>query len=299
MCPQRGRIMDNPQAVALQKIDCPGCGAALDIASGVGRGQASCRSCGGVIDLASPDYRLIAQMVNEDFQPRSAIRLGLEARFHGKIFRVIGRMRYHDSAAGWYWEEWFLVANDGSILYLEEDGRDFRLLTPFTPREAPDKASLESSTELFIDGRPWYVRERGNAVISHFEGQLPWKVKIDTEVTFLDAGNAQGQRLSVEWTRRELEFYSGESLSHATVARRFGLSTIFPKGVPRSDDEGEDWGETWEGDTPEFGALGVGVAIVIVILLVFLAFAMDDCNGCVYIGGGGGHYPGGGGGWGK
>ena len=290
--------MSDFQAVELQKIDCPGCGAAVDIASGVGRGQASCRSCGGVIDLASPEYRLIAQMVNEDFQPRSAIRVGLEARFHGKTFRVIGRMRYYDSAERWFWEEWFLVANDGSVLYLEEDGRDFRLLTPFTPREAPDKAALEGQTELFIDGAAWHVRERGKAVISHFEGQLPWKVKIDTEVTFLDAGNAQGQRLSVEWTRRELEFYAGESLSHTTVARRFGLATIFPRGVPRSDDDDEEWGESWDGGTPEFGGLGVTAAIVLVVILVFLAFTMDDCNGCVYIGGGGGHYSSGGG-WGK
>lgn len=285
--------------VTLERIDCPGCGAGVDIAKSVGRGQIVCGSCNSVLDAASPEYRIIQQLVGGDFEPRSSIRIGWEGTFLGKIYRVVGRLRYVDVAKGWFWEEWFLIASDGSVIYLEEDEAQFKVLVPFTPTAPPAKETLTGSHTFRLDGRPYHVRERGKAVIKHFEGQLPWKVKIDTEVDFVDAAAGRYDEIAVEFTKRELEFYRGEAMSHRSVAQSFGTPTVFPKGLPGDDADDYQAAGVFDGDSSgEMSGSGVAVMIVIIVILVILAFTMDDCGGCVIIGGGGGHY-GGGGGFGK
>jgi hypothetical protein len=284
--------MSEPE-LQLTKIDCSGCGAGIDVAAGVGRGQVTCGHCGSVIDLSTSEHAVLTKLVSGGYEPRSQIRVGLSASFGSKPYRVMGRLRYESDDAAW--DEWFLVAADGAILYLEEDDGDFRVLTPFTPQGPPERSRLDDprAPTVPIDGQSYRVAERGRARIAYFEGQIAWRVTAGTEVAFLDA-RAAGRRISVEWTKRELEFYEGREVTRSELERAFGQP-----GIARSSSSGEG-DKRAEGH----GSYGAGtlspdlvkLIVVGVVLLLFVAlYAGDGCpGGGVFFVGGGGH---GGGSW--
>ncbi|MCK5795666.1 MAG: DUF4178 domain-containing protein, partial [Deltaproteobacteria bacterium] len=275
--------------VSLSKIDCGECGAPVDIAESIGRGQVVCSSCGSVIDLSSPDYKILTRLMSDAYPPRSNIKVGLEGDFGGTRYRVVGRLRYVD-AKGWQWDEWFMVAADGSIRYLEEDEDELVLLEPITPTEPPPISELQSATTLTIDGRPHFVEERSTAKIAYFEGQLPWKVTVDTEVSFADLTNSDGGVLSVEWTKRELEFYAGTKLTATAVARAFRLPSLTGSGEIAFSHHGDATYASYDEDENNNTA-AIQTIISVVVILFFLLFSvLADSDGC----GGGGGYGGGG-----
>ena len=285
-----GQGAQGAQGVSLSKIDCGECGAPVDIAESVGRGQVVCASCNSVIDLGSPDYKILSRRMTNAYPPRSNINVGLEGDFGGTRYRVVGRLRYVD-AQGWQWDEWFMVAADGSIRYLEEDDDELVLLEPTTPTEPPPISELESATTVKIDGRTHLLEEHSTAKIAYFDGQLPWKVTVDTEISFADLTDADGNVTAVEWTKRELEFYSGRKLTPAAVARSFGLRALSGPGAAFSHSGYADYDYGDAEDYSSTSSSGVGTVLSIVAILIFLVFsAMSDSNcsgGSSY---GGGHY---------
>lgn len=293
-----------PTSVSLSKIDCGECGAPVNIAESVGRGQVVCESCGSVIDLGSPDFAILTRRMANAHPPRSNIRVGLEGVFGGARYRVVGRLRYVD-AEGWQWDEWFMVAPDGSIRYLEDDDDELVLLEPVTPKAPPPITELQSATTITIDDKRYLLEERSTAKVAYFEGQLPWKVTVDSEVSFADLVDANGDVISAEWTKRELEFYSGRQLAPEAVARRFQLPTLRGPIVSSAfAHDGDAAYSPYDYDdelTGDDAASGPGVVLAIIAIMLIALFALCSDGECGGGGGGysGGHYSGGGGGFGK
>jgi ribosomal protein S27E len=269
-------------SIDLVRIECTGCGSAMDIASGAARGQATCGSCGSVLDLSTPEYRVLSKLIVGGYKPKSKLEVGLEGEFDGVLYRIMGRLRY--SQPDCFWDEWFLVAADGTICYLEEDDGDFRLLRPFTPSDAPVRSDLEDATKssLTIDGDRYNIVERGTASIEYFEGQIAWRVKAGTTVQFIDARGADG-RLSIEWTKRELEFFRGTARSVGEIGSAFGVSPLFPPSYSASSFVGGD------------ASMPASSIMILAFVLIFfvIVFSMADCGSC-NVGRGGGHYSSGG-----
>ncbi len=190
----------------LHRSECPNCGSGLDLSPGLYKGVIACHTCGSVLDASSDGLDILAKVASGEFTPVFPMSVGRDWPWRDKTFRVSGRLRYRYAEG--FWDEWFCIAPDGTSLWLEDDEGVVRVLEPLTPTDAPTRQELEddSRSHLVVNGQEWKVKERGVAAIEWFEGQLPWRVKPGTEVRYLELKEGSSQ-LSIEWTRRELEYY--------------------------------------------------------------------------------------------
>jgi hypothetical protein len=212
----------------LQRAECPNCAAGLDLTAGLSKGVIACHNCGSVLDASSEDLAILANVASGEYDPVYPIKLGQDWNWRGKAYRVTGRLRYRYAEG--FWDEWFCVADDGTVLWLEDDEGDLRALDPYTPSDAPERAMLEDSSlsSYTVDGGLWEVKERSTATIEWFEGQLSWRVKPGTEVRSIDL-RQPGQQLAIEWTKRELEYYRAYDIGSAPSASA-GASSGSSKG---------------------------------------------------------------------
>jgi uncharacterized membrane protein YgcG len=76
------------------------------------------------------------------------------------------------------------------------------------------------------------VRDRGRATIDYLEGELTWKAQIHSTMEYIEADSVN-QRISIEFTENEVEFYAGGRINAAATAKAFGasLSAVDVSGV--------------------------------------------------------------------
>lgn len=207
----------------LQRAECPHCAAGLDLSSDLKKGVVACQNCGSVLDTSSDELSILANVASGTYDPIYPLELGKEWNWRGTSYRLTGRLRYRYATG--FWDEWFCLADDGTVLWLEDDEGELTALEPYTPSDAPERQLLEdaSISNYVLDGGSWDVEERCDASIEWFEGQLPWRVKPGTEVKTLELKNGT-HKVAIEWTRRELEYYRAFLIGTASGASSSGGS---------------------------------------------------------------------------
>ena len=97
----------------LQRAECPNCAAGLDLTAGLSKGVIACHNCGSVLDASSEDLAILANVASGEYDPVYPIKLGQDWNWRGKAYRVTGRLRYRYAEG--FWDEWFCVADDGTV----------------------------------------------------------------------------------------------------------------------------------------------------------------------------------------
>jgi uncharacterized membrane protein YgcG len=64
----------------------------------------------------------------------------------------------------------------------------------------------------------------GHATIDYLEGELTWKAHVGDGMSYIEADSAK-QRISIEFTQSEVEFFWGEFLNAAEIQKAFGVPT--------------------------------------------------------------------------
>jgi hypothetical protein len=147
----------------------------------------------------------------------------------GKEFYATGRIRFvqSDAEGTYYWEEWVLAHPDGDLRFLEFDEGKYTLSEPFEPPQgAPDRelAIAAEGARYTIGGQPFVVTDAGTCRVLNIEGEIPFPVRIEQPVRFVDLEGPNGVFLSAEaddeggW-----EWFRGRRLSEREVLTLFDL----------------------------------------------------------------------------
>jgi hypothetical protein len=213
-----------------------------------------CPSCSSQIDLTGQQGAQIVGKVGSRPRPRYLqLQPGMKCTLEGQERMIIGRVVYRGDE-GDVWDEWLLLSAAGEYSWISDSEEGIAHWHPFTPTQPIDPNTIREGGSINLRGQPCRVRDRGEAKITYLEGELTWKARLGDTMQYAEAEGAT-ERLSLEWTPEEIEFYYGQRLNRIEVAKAFGLAT--------------------QGVTGKGGKGGcANTAIVIVVIVVFMVFCI-------------------------
>ncbi len=170
------------------------------------------------------------------FANPTPLRVGASGAFHSWRVRVAGRVVLGVEIDGetYYWHEFHLVgegSNTGTLVYEEgESGPEwklFRAFTPLRPLSAREAAAKRVGDSVNLDGTPTRITLVDESRVHHIEGTPPEGVEVGDIAHYLNADT--GRRMLVaSWTGDEIEFFEGEDVPAALVAKAFALPATAP-----------------------------------------------------------------------
>jgi len=236
-------MTDNSQTYKIKSIlqyKCTQCGGEIQLFKKHTQ-YVACAYCGTVTEANTEEHKIISSLGNPmNYPPRSFIKLGLSATIDDKLYIVTGRNRWNsqfeefwdeDGENGyetedWSYDEWLLMADDNTKLYLIEDEEGFSLskaITPVFPNLPNGTALLD-----FISGEKIYnVQEIGSAQIDFFEGESTYEIRTGERIRFASYNGRYSGTYIVEWrvtedsTIKEIEFFQESSVPTKDVQIAF------------------------------------------------------------------------------
>ncbi|PIE23016.1 MAG: hypothetical protein CSA62_09810 [Planctomycetota bacterium] len=195
-------------------MNCPSC--AAEIAADARYALLSvCPYCESAIVLDA-DVAKIAGKMSALAAPRGPLSVGARGSFLQHAFVVLGRVRYGYERG--FWDEWYLQLDDGSTVWISEDGADFSLQTldaKLNVAESFDE--LSPGQRIQLGDKTWHVNEIGIAECEGGQGQLPFVVSQGEKVPFADL--SRGKKFaSIE--------YDGEGETRVFLGRRINSQSI-------------------------------------------------------------------------
>jgi hypothetical protein len=165
------------------------------------------------------------------FDNPTRLRLGMEANFGGKNYRIVGRSVLGENEGGdtYYWNEFNLETQTGesAILVFDESERSsqwrlFTLFDPEYPITAADAASKSVGDRLNLTGHDVRISFRGSSCVYFVEGKAPEGEAVGSTAEYFNAVSGNIMQV-VSWTGDEVECYSGLNLSPGLVASAFKM----------------------------------------------------------------------------
>ena len=189
-------------------INCPSCGAPVELRNRFVK-LAVCEFCRQTMHIA----RDVADSTGKTAvlaDSGSPLHVGGRGRVRGRDFLIAGRLRYEYDDG--FWDEWYLVYDDGGDGWLHEDEGDLTLLDRSAEvNDVPPYFEVRVGGTIPAGGMQVFVIEKGRATVSGGEGQLPVAVRPNEEVSYVD-GNAGGRTVMIEYTQDGAEVCSGEDV---------------------------------------------------------------------------------------
>jgi hypothetical protein len=166
------------------------------------------------------------------FANPTPLRIGTAGALHSWRVRVAGRvvLGVEIEGATYTWQEFHLVGDSGgtgTLVYEEgEHGPEWKLFRAFQPlRSLParEAATKRVGDTVNLDGTPTRITLVDESRVLHIEGTPPEGVAVGDIAHYFNADT--GRRMLVaSWTGDEIEFYEGEDVPGAFVAKAFNLA---------------------------------------------------------------------------
>lgn len=197
----------------VQTLSCPACTAPITIENRFAK-MVTCDFCGHVSLITDSGLDPTGRTAKLAQLP-SLFYVDAAGAIRGQRFRTLGRLRYQYE--GGYWDEWFLVFDDGRRGWLVEDEGEFTYYAKKTLEGGvPPFESISVGSTIKVDGRDVFVTERGRATIAGGEGQLAFTIVPGEQVDYID-GTADGNLVSLEYTPEEIEFSLGTRIGRGEI----------------------------------------------------------------------------------
>lgn len=147
---------------------------------------------------------------------------GATGAIRGTRFEVLGRVRYGFGTG--FWDEWYLLLDNGEYAWLSEDDHQLSL-------EQRTNVGLTSAlsvgSRVQVDGTEYTILEVGETVCLGIEGQVPADILPDERYRYADGGSGDGRlTIGIEYDDEPPSVFVGERIAHEDVVL---------------DDEGENW----------------------------------------------------------
>ncbi len=206
----------------VKQFNCPQCGSPLELKS-LRSKSVVCPACNSQIDMTGEAGQVVGRVGSRPRPRLAQFRLGLQGTLNGEPHMVIGRVQYRGDE-GDVWEEWLLLSAQGQYVWISDSEEGMALWFPFVPAQPIDPNTIREGQTINLRGTPCRVRDRGVARITYLEGELTWKARVGDAMNYAEA-DAASERLSLEWTSEEAEFFHGQRLNRPAVEQAFGLAT--------------------------------------------------------------------------
>lgn len=154
-------------------VSCPGCGAPVAFRSAASV-LAVCAFCRSTVLKDAASVRDIGKMAAllEDYSP---VQLGVSGRWQGRGFSVVGRIQLRYDAG--FWNEWYLLFDDGSPGWLGDFSGQYVLSRDLGPdAQAPAFDGLAPGAAHALQGRTFVASDVRPARCTGGEGELPFVV---------------------------------------------------------------------------------------------------------------------------
>jgi len=209
----------------LKSLACPNCGASSTLRGGDATQAFVCPFCSSNVDLTQAGPTVVDKRKRR-MRPGQPIEPGMEGRFDGRLYQVIGWLRYEgwDDEDRWRWDEWQMLAEDGGVLWLSyDDEAGFALGRKIEPTDGFDPARTK---KIPVPGGSVRVKERYPAKVIGLGGELTWRAKVDNRLEV-----AEGTRGSSSYTleyvpNRRLDLYASQKQKAQDIWTAFGRTDI-------------------------------------------------------------------------
>jgi DNA-directed RNA polymerase subunit RPC12/RpoP len=223
----------------LDTVLCPSCGGELAADSRYAR-LVVCGYCDSAIVLDEKTARVAGKMAVLAQTP-TPLFVGGTGRVLDRAFSVLGRVRY--GYAKGYWDEWYLLFDDGETGWISEDERNITLERLEPPGAWKGEfATVSPGDNLSVAGSMFHVDEKNIAECEGGEGQLPFAIVSGEKVPFLDLSNDEAFATVEFDTEGETRVFRGtrvdfDDLVMDQSAEEAGSN---PQGVLRAERIGDD-----------------------------------------------------------
>lgn len=194
-------------------LPCPQCGAPLEITNRYAK-IVVCQYCGAHSALETGNAKILGQFPKLADVP-TYLFTGAEGTIQGKKFRAAGRMRYQHKSG--FWDEWFLLMEDGSPAWLTEDEGEFSLFEGRKIKsEIPEPDSIKVGTKITINDLVISVMEKGEAAVAGAEGELGFWTAPGSRIRYYE-GVAAGKLAALEVSDDEIELFTGDEVMRKEI----------------------------------------------------------------------------------
>ena len=196
-----------------ESFNCPSCGAPLEVQHRFSR-VVICQYCNQTSQI-TPEGLDPGGKAPQLVASPSILKLGASGRLFGQSFQVLGRLRYRYD--GGFWDEWFLMTDDGKSIWLQEDDGEFTAFEKESIRSAvPAFDEVRVGSIVNVNNLALFVIERTAATIVGGEGELFFRVVPGQEVDCVD-GNAGGEIYSIEYLPDEINLSKGRDVPRNAI----------------------------------------------------------------------------------
>ena len=227
--------------IPIKQFNCSNCGASLEVWSKRAK-YTGCSYCGSLLDPQSEDFQVLGALGDPGSYPSyTFLEVGMIGEFRDKKYQIIARTRWEmdykerwmeDGEVGysdeiWYYDEWLLLSEQKTYLYLIEDKDGFYASQEVIPNRPILPPSSNEWIKFFDHHAERPIQEIGQARVVFFEGESNYKIKTDDVIHFASY-NYKGQTHIVEYRLDretgkyvEIEFFEEEKVSRTKILKAF------------------------------------------------------------------------------
>lgn len=214
---------------SLPHSQCPNCSAHFVVPGGHASPFRVCPSCDHQFDVSTGQPTAVPGE-RPTTKPDVRFRIGQSCTFRGKEYVLTGHIRSFSDGA--YADEFFLFNPLVGYRTLEEEDGHYTFSELVTDPGVTVPA-LPGATFRY-QGRKYKVVEVGQSRVTWVSGQLPWVEQVGNTSEYVDAVSPP-RLISATSTDREVEYFVGELVDRAEVAKAFGLrESDLPPPIGRS-----------------------------------------------------------------
>ena len=166
-----------------------------------------CSSCGCSLLLEDDAVKHIGKRsIIADYP--SIFRLGGHYRYRHMAFTMQGRVQY--DYGGGYWDEWWVIADDGEGKWISVDEGDISIEAPIAVAETPPAYdALQIGDSVSIGGQSLRVTEKDHCLCNGLEGQLPEVIFAGDRHRYVHCSGSGNTLFTLEYAEDRTYLYKG------------------------------------------------------------------------------------------
>lgn len=188
------------------KLNCTSCGAEVPF-----RSKASvfavCSFCKSTLVRQDMNLELLGKMADLQYEV-TPFQVGTSGTYNHNAFTIIGRLKV--SYRNGFWNEWYVIFNDGDTGWLAEAQGFLAMCFPRQDVPIPDSSTLQIGDPCDLKGVGRFFVDDGRDVICVYsEGELPMNAMKGRESYSVDLSGDDGEFATIEYAKGEDRLFIG------------------------------------------------------------------------------------------
>ena len=196
-------------SIRVVSLNCTHCGSPISLKNGLKTKTVVCPACGSVLGKQGAQFKVLQEQKKRASQRWHLLCIGLQGVWRDKRCEIIGSVTYYEE--GCTWTEWRVLVEDGSTVWIEEEGGKYTIHQVVLPEVCPEIKTLRGATTFAYGSKEgaasYRIVERGVGRIKQISGELTWQAQLHDVVSYVSAKSPGQPSVSIEYTDSEIEFF--------------------------------------------------------------------------------------------